>query len=440
MRCDDCQEKPLGESRYCECCGRQVSVPEEQAIEPLPSPALDDLFDDLTRAGAAPEPPVARCESCGGPAGDADLCDACQRAFHTVIETAKSAAPTQAPAPVVPDPAADGDRPSPSTTASATSAAPAALPAGSPNVPGVPFGSIAPLPAPAAPSAAASAAAAVATLTPPAPIALKEPAPVREPVPARELTRPMPRPRPVPPPELRGAPAVAPPPSGGRTRSLFVAGALVVVALAVCVPLATPWLASEQPAPAPREEAPTEEAPSQEAVAQHAPAAPRPAEPAPADDIAPDPPDPPVRQTRPVRHEAPAAAPAPRVEALAESSLPAAEPVAAAAPPAEAPAAPIGPFFEIRQVNESPQVLSRIEPDVPGELQGPLNDVVIVRVLISQTGHVSLVNVLRRSKAGVALDDAVVEAVKQWTFSPARRRGEAVSCWYHVGIPVQRAG
>jgi TonB family protein len=65
---------------------------------------------------------------------------------------------------------------------------------------------------------------------------------------------------------------------------------------------------------------------------------------------------------------------------------------------------------------------------------------VIVRVLVSQTGHVSLVNVLRRSKTGVALDDAVVAAVKQWTFSPARKRGEAVSCWYHVGVPIQRAG
>jgi hypothetical protein len=50
------------------------------------------------------------------------------------------------------------------------------------------------------------------------------------------------------------------------------------------------------------------------------------------------------------------------------------------------------------------------------------------------------VNVLRRSRSGVSLDDAVVAAVKQWTFSPARKRGEAVSCWYHIGIPVQRAG
>jgi TonB family protein len=90
-------------------------------------------------------------------------------------------------------------------------------------------------------------------------------------------------------------------------------------------------------------------------------------------------------------------------------------------------------------VNDAPQVASRIEPQIPDDVQGPLNDVVILRVLVSQTGHVSLVNVLRRSRSGVSLDDAVVAAVKQWTFSPARKRGEAVSCWYHVGVPVQRA-
>jgi hypothetical protein len=45
---------------------------------------------------------------------------------------------------------------------------------------------------------------------------------------------------------------------------------------------------------------------------------------------------------------------------------------------------------------------------------------------------------LRRSKVGRSLDDAVVAAVTQWTFSPARKRGEAVSCWYNIGVPLDR--
>ena len=115
-------------------------------------------------------------------------------------------------------------------------------------------------------------------------------------------------------------------------------------------------------------------------------------------------------------------------------------PVVAPAPKPEPPAAPVGPFFELRDVNETPRVATRVEPQVPDELRDrQLNEVVIVRVLVTQAGHPLMVNLLRQSKAGPSLDDAIVAAVKQWTFVPARKRGEPVSCWYHVGVPVSRA-
>jgi protein TonB len=113
--------------------------------------------------------------------------------------------------------------------------------------------------------------------------------------------------------------------------------------------------------------------------------------------------------------------------------------VAAPAPKPEPPA-PVGPFFELRDVNETPRVATRVEPQVPDDLRNrQLNEVVIVRVLVTQAGHPSLVNLLRRSKAGPSLDNAILAAVKQWTFVPAKKRGEAVSCWYHVGVPVSQA-
>ncbi len=140
-----------------------------------------------------------------------------------------------------------------------------------------------------------------------------------------------------------------------------------------------------------------------------------------------------MRLANPVPAPAPvAAAPVPEVAPP--------PPVAAPEPKPEAPAAPIGQFFETRDVNEAPRIATKVEPQVPDDLRDrPLNEIVIVRVLVTQTGHAHIVNLLRRSKAGPSLDNAIVAAVKQWTFVPARKRGEAVSCWYHVGVPVNRA-
>jgi TonB family protein len=91
-------------------------------------------------------------------------------------------------------------------------------------------------------------------------------------------------------------------------------------------------------------------------------------------------------------------------------------------------------------VDQSPQVTTRVEPRLPGDLpRRPLNDIVIVRLLVSQSGHPFRVSLLRKSRLGSSLDAAVVAAVTKWTFAPARKRGEAVSCWYNVGVPLGQA-
>jgi periplasmic protein TonB len=89
-------------------------------------------------------------------------------------------------------------------------------------------------------------------------------------------------------------------------------------------------------------------------------------------------------------------------------------------------------------VTDAPKATTRVAPHVPAELKGTgLNEVVIARVLVSHTGYPALVGLLRHSKAGLALDEAVIAAVKQWRFSPARKRGEAVSCWLNVAVTVK---
>jgi TonB family protein len=110
----------------------------------------------------------------------------------------------------------------------------------------------------------------------------------------------------------------------------------------------------------------------------------------------------------------------------------------AAAAAAAAPSTlPQGPFFEPTDVHEAPRVARRVEPDVPEDLRAKASkEIVIVRMLVSQIGRPSRVTLLRKSKSGPRVDDAVIAAVNQWTFSPAKRRGEAVSSWFNVGVPL----
>jgi protein TonB len=137
------------------------------------------------------------------------------------------------------------------------------------------------------------------------------------------------------------------------------------------------------------------------------------------------------------------------VTAPPPAALPASVAVPVASPPpapaaaepraAEAPT-PLGPFFELSQVDQPPQVSERIEPDLPLQLQtGRISEIVIARVLVSQAGHPVLVTLLRRSKFGVELDDAVVAAVKRWSFTPATKRGAPVSCYMQVAVTMRRA-
>jgi TonB family protein len=105
--------------------------------------------------------------------------------------------------------------------------------------------------------------------------------------------------------------------------------------------------------------------------------------------------------------------------------------------PALLPEPPLGPFFETTTVNESPRIATRVEPQLPEEFRArPLSEIVIVRALVSQGGHPSRISLLRRSRTGPRLDNAVITAVNQWTFAPARKRGQAVSCWFNFGVPV----
>jgi hypothetical protein len=237
----------------------------------------------------------------------------------------------------------------------------------------------------------------------------------------------------------------------------MLAAAAVVIVTVVAAPDAARSLGIELPLLTARLEPnavpPAETAPGENTAPVKAPDAPKKAATDEAEGVrkAPAPPAKPAARARAAAK--PAAKPAARV--------PPAEPVLAArlttetvapvaavpAPPpvvetarAIAPAAPSGRVFEPTDVDQAPQVATRVEPRIPGELKGSVSsDIVIVRVLVSQSGHPYRISLLRRSRVGPSVDDLVVAAVNQWTFSPARKRGEAVSSWYNVGVPLGHA-
>jgi len=114
--------------------------------------------------------------------------------------------------------------------------------------------------------------------------------------------------------------------------------------------------------------------------------------------------------------------------------------VAAIVPTPATPETPVAPFFETKDVNESPRIETRVEPKVPDALKArSSSEIVVVRALVSQSGRPSRVSLLRRTKAGPELDTVVVEAVNRWTFAPATKKGKAVSCWFNFGVQVRPA-
>jgi hypothetical protein len=85
VRCDDCQTEPLTPGHYCECCGRKLSLKEREEL------GLEVALDTAP-VGAAD---IVRCDGCGAPCTDGDLCPACYQAFQSLLEPPKDIQPAE---------------------------------------------------------------------------------------------------------------------------------------------------------------------------------------------------------------------------------------------------------------------------------------------------------------------------------------------------------
>ncbi len=118
-----------------------------------------------------------------------------------------------------------------------------------------------------------------------------------------------------------------------------------------------------------------------------------------------------------------------------------AAPTAAAAPPAsvQAEAVPLGQIFEISQVETRPSVTNRFDPVLPARITSPTPVVVIVRVLVSPSGRAVESAPVKNPTNDAGVGAAAAASVRQWTFAPARKKGQPVSCWVNVGVVFKAA-
>ena len=394
MNCADCETEPLTPGHYCPCCGRKLSLQE--------------------RGGGEAPPQTGRCPSCGGAsAANGVLCKSCQQAFAPVLGNAHVVEPS--------DQSAAAPQKTPTIVKTTTVATPPIRTVVAAPHKVVETSKIDPL--------TSDTARTVADQTAKAHLAKAA----------------------NPPPVTRRPVVPLPPQTRSRRPVLMAAAALVVVIGAAegarrlgYWPPAAPEeqtaqaTADEKSAAAPeREPAPAMSHAAPQVTAGNA------VEPvAPARAAARPKPRPGTETRSATRRANP-----PQQAATVVEASPAPEPPAAPQTPAPAaassqgePAQPTGRFFERNDVDESPQIATRVEPQLPPNLtERAPNDVVVVRVLVSRTGHPFRVSLLRGSRLGRSADEAVVAAVTRWTFSPARKRGEAVHCWYNIGVPLGRA-
>jgi periplasmic protein TonB len=471
VRCTNCETEPLKVARYCECCGRELLAGQtsHNAAQATKAEAATDVDD------WAPKPhrnADLRCPSCGGPSLDGNRCAACRAADSSMEHRPSTTHEAQSV----------DQR---GSTASRVTVAPASQEA----MHVTPAHAGSPVPsedAAAAPEKASE------------PEIPKAPAPPRrtaaDAIYAEMLQRAA-SPMPTPPRRPAVAPQTAPTAehnqasvaSDHKQRPIVLAsfGVLVVALVAGAYSIRSheqPVRAQQQsPASVVAENNVTDAAGSEHDVPSAAPVTPKPIPPSPvperkpvrADEHQPAPSTPSVSQkpapaaprkdsaavranaTTPARSPRAAAAPAtvdkstrPRgpasdVPAGVVTFSPAAErPAVAVAgsgrqPEPEAPAAAVGPIFDLRDVSEQPKIATQHAPSLPPELRSrATKEIVVVRALVSQSGRPSRISLLRRSKTGPEVDDVILASVNQWTFSPARKKGEAVNCWFNFAVQV----
>jgi TonB family protein len=110
-----------------------------------------------------------------------------------------------------------------------------------------------------------------------------------------------------------------------------------------------------------------------------------------------------------------------------------AAPVPATPVAAAAPIFPQEPLISLPDGSEPPVLVSRVDaryPDAARRLN--LSGEVMLRIVVEGSGSVGRIDVLTAGPAGMT--EAAVDAVRRWTYRPARVHGQPVAVWKIVRI------
>lgn len=115
----------------------------------------------------------------------------------------------------------------------------------------------------------------------------------------------------------------------------------------------------------------------------------------------------------------------------------AASPSVAEEPPA-APAVREGDLIELSALDRAPSLVRSVAPEYPPfARQQKFGATVIVTVLVTETGEVAEVRVLRGDSRKLGFDESAIKAVRQAKFSPPMKDGQRVRTWLAMPVNFQ---
>ena len=140
-----------------------------------------------------------------------------------------------------------------------------------------------------------------------------------------------------------------------------------------------------------------------------------------------------VPQVRPLQAEAGALSATPSPGSLVASPLPTDIEIPAGAVPKGSSPPPGTPLAALPAGAEPPVLMGRVEPTYPDLAKRMrLSGEVVLRVIVEADGRVGAVDVVSGAPAGMTA--AAVEAVKKWTYRPARVDGQPVAVMKEVRV------